>query len=107
VSQLALAWTFPVSGDLAGALREAAVSLEEFRAQDEPFYTANAAFTAGSLETALGRYDSALSHLREASDLAERAGSDYFAAGSRVQMGILAGVRGGPPGPGGPAGRRG
>ena len=94
VSQLALAWTFPVSGDLDGALREAAVSLEEFRGQDEPFYTANAAFTVGSLETALGRYDSALSHLREARDLAERADSDYFAAGSQVQMGILAVLRG-------------
>jgi ATP/maltotriose-dependent transcriptional regulator MalT len=79
-----------------GALREATVSLEELHGQDEPFYTANAAFTVGSLETTLGHYDLAQSHLREARDRAERAGSDYFAAGARVQMGILAVLRGGP-----------
>ena len=53
-----------------------------------------AAFTAGSLEMALGRYDDALRHLREARDLAERSGGDWFAAGSRVQLGILAVLRG-------------
>ena len=53
-----------------------------------------AAFTAGSLEMALGRYDDALRHLREARDLAEVCGGDWFAAGSRVQLGILAALRG-------------
>ena len=53
-----------------------------------------AASTVGSLETALGRYDDALRHLREARDLAERFGGDWLAAGSRVQLGILAVVRG-------------
>ena len=48
-----------------------------------------AAFTAGSLEMALSRYDDALPHLREARDLAERIGGDWLAAGPRVQLGIL------------------
>ena len=43
---------------------------------------------------ALGRYDDALRHLREARDLAEACGGDWFAAGSRVQLGILAVLRG-------------
>ena len=50
-SQLAMAWTLPVAGDSDGALREASASLEEFRGQDEPVFTAMAAFTVGSLET--------------------------------------------------------
>jgi predicted ATPase len=91
---LDMAWTLPITGDFDGALREAAVALEELRGQDEPFYTALAAFTAGFLETALGRYDDALDRLREARDLAERAGGAWPAAGSRVQLGILAGLRG-------------
>ena len=48
VSQLAMAWTLPIAGDLDGALRETAVSLEELRGQDEPFFTAMAALTVGS-----------------------------------------------------------
>jgi tetratricopeptide (TPR) repeat protein len=55
-----------------------------------------AAFTAGSLETALGRYDDALDHLREARDLAQRSGGDWIAALPRVQLGILAVLRGRP-----------
>jgi tetratricopeptide (TPR) repeat protein len=53
-----------------------------------------AAFTTGSLEMALGRYDDALPHLREARDLAERIGGDWLAAAPRVQLGILAVLRG-------------
>jgi predicted ATPase len=94
VARLAMAWTLPVAGDYDGALREAAASLEELRGQDEPVFTAMAALTAGSLETTLGRHDDALRHLREARDLAERVGGDWLAAGSRVQLGILAVVRG-------------
>ncbi len=94
VSQLAMAWTLPITGDLDGALRETAVSLQELRGQDEPFFTAIAAFTAGSLETALGRYDDALRHLREARDRAEGYGGTWLTAGSRVQLGILAVLRG-------------
>ena len=94
VAQLAMAWTLPIAGDFDGALREAAISLEELRSQDEPVFTAMAAFTAGSVETALGRYDDALRHLRETRDLAERSGGDWLVAGSRVQLGILAVLRG-------------
>jgi predicted ATPase len=94
VSQLAIAWTLPIAGDLDGALRETTVSLEELRGQDEPFFTAISAFTAGSLETALGRYDGALRHLCEARDRAEGYGGIWLTAGSRVQLGILAVLRG-------------
>jgi predicted ATPase len=74
VSQLAMAWTLPITGDFDEALRQATASLEELRGQDEPVFTAIAAFTAGSLETALGRYHGALHHLREARDLVDQAG---------------------------------
>ncbi len=90
ISQLAMAWALPIVGDFDGTLREVTVSLEELRGQDEPVFTAMAAFTAGSLETALGRYDDALRHLREARDLAERPGGAWLTAGSRVQLGIVA-----------------
>ena len=94
VSHLALAWTSPIAGDFAGALREASASLEQLRAQDEPFWTVLAAFTAGSIETTAGRYDDALRHLSEARDLAEGFDGTWLTAGSRVQLGVLAVVRG-------------
>jgi ATP/maltotriose-dependent transcriptional regulator MalT len=84
----------PVTGDFDGALREVTASLEELRRQDEPMFTAIAAFTAGSLDLALGRYDDALGRLRETRDLAERVGGAWLAAGSRVQLGILGVLRG-------------
>ena len=92
--QLAMAWSLPIAGDLDGALREAAASLEELGGQDEPVFTAIAAFAVGSLEMALGRYDDALRHLREARGLAERPGGDWLLAASPVQLGILAVLRG-------------
>jgi predicted ATPase len=88
-ARLAMAWNLPIAGDLDEALRQAAVALEEFRGQDEPVFTAMSAFTAGSLEMALGHYDDALRPLREVRGMAERVGGDWFAAGSRVQLGIL------------------
>jgi len=94
VARLAMAWTLPIGGDFDGALREVAISLEELRGQDEPIFMGMAAFTTGSLEMALGRYDDALPHLREARDLAERIGGNWLAAGPRVQLGILAVLRG-------------
>ena len=94
VSQLALAWTLPITGDFDGALREVTAALEALRGQDEPVFTAMAADTAGWLETALGRHDDALRHQREARDLANRVGGNWFIAGSRVQVGILAVLRG-------------
>jgi tetratricopeptide (TPR) repeat protein len=94
VARLAMAWTLPIAGDFDGALRDVTVSLEELRRQDEPVFTGMAAFTAGSLNMALGRYDDALPHLLSARDLAERTGGDWLAAGPRVQLGILAVLRG-------------
>jgi predicted ATPase len=94
LAQLAMAWTLPIADDFDEALREAAASLEELRGQDEPVFMGMAAFTVGSVQTALGRYDDALPRLREARDLAERAGGDWLAAGPRVQLGILAVLRG-------------
>jgi hypothetical protein len=51
-----MAWTLPVAGDFDGARQEVTVALQQLRGQDEPVYTAIAAFVAGSLDTALGRY---------------------------------------------------
>jgi predicted ATPase len=93
VSRLAMAWTSAIVGDLDSALREAAASLEELRGQDEPLWTAAALITVGSVETAVGRYDDALRHLREAHDLAERFGNDRLITGSQVQLGVLAVMR--------------
>jgi predicted ATPase len=94
VSQLAMAWSLPIADDLDGALQEVAASLEELRGQDEPVFTAIAAFGAGSLETALGRHGVASRHLREARDLAQRFGGDWLTAGCQAQLGILEVLRG-------------
>jgi predicted ATPase len=88
-SQLAMAWTLPITGDFDGALHQVTAALQELRGQDEPLFTAMAEFTAGSLNTALGRYDDALQHLREARDLGGGSGGDWVTAGSGVQLGIL------------------
>jgi predicted ATPase len=89
VSHLAMAWSSPVADDFVGAMREASASLAELRDQDEPFWTALVAFTAGSLETVAGRFDDALGHLREARDLAEAFHGTWLTAAARVQLGIL------------------
>jgi Tetratricopeptide repeat len=89
-----MAWTLPITGDLDGALREVSVTLEEFRGQDEPFFTAMTALTVGALETALGRYHDALHLLDEARDLAEGSGGTWITAGCRVQLGVLDILRG-------------
>jgi predicted ATPase len=94
VSQLAMAGISAVVGDLDGALRGELVSLEELRGQDEPYWTTVAVLTAGLVETAMGRHDAALGHLREARALAERFDHAGLSAWSQVQLGILALVRG-------------
>jgi tetratricopeptide (TPR) repeat protein len=81
-------------GDLDGALRGELVSLEELRGRDEPYWTTVAVLTAGLLETAMGRHDAALGHLREARALAGRFDHAGLSAWSQVQLGILALVRG-------------
>jgi len=90
VCLLAMAWASPITGDFDGALREVSASLEELRGQDEPFFTAQAAYTAAIMETALGRPDAALQHLREGRELADRYGYTWLSALSRVQLGTLA-----------------
>jgi predicted ATPase/class 3 adenylate cyclase len=94
ICQLAMGWTSPITGDFDGALREVSASLEELRGQDEPFFTAMAAFTAGAAETALGRPDGALQHLAVMRDLADRFYYTWLAASARVQLGTLAVVQG-------------
>ena len=90
VSQLAVAWTSAIVGDTAGALLDAAASLEQLRGQDEPLWTTAALITLGSVQTAAGRYDEARHYLSEARDLAERFGNDRLITGSQVQLGTLA-----------------
>jgi len=88
-----MAWTSPIIGDFDGALREVSASLAELRSQDEPFFTAMAAFTAGAAETALGRPGGA-QHLALMSELADRFGYTWLTASARVQLGTLAIVQG-------------
>jgi len=111
VSQSALAWTLPITGDLDGALREVTVAPDELRGQEEPVFTAMAAFTAGSLNAALGRYDDALRHMREARDLAGgaagRRGRRPAAAGRPAGVADAAPERGRAGGPGPPDAGRG
>jgi tetratricopeptide (TPR) repeat protein len=94
VSQLAMAGISAVVGDFEGALRGELVSLEELRGRDEPYWTTVAVLTAGLVETAMGRHDAALGHLREARALAGRFDHAGLSAWSQVQLGILALVRG-------------
>jgi len=89
MAHLAIAWGTPITGDYESALRDASQSLEQLRRLDEPFWSALAAFTVGSMELALGRHDDAAGHLREARDVAERFDSAWLTAGSRVQLGTL------------------
>jgi predicted ATPase len=90
VSQLAIAWVRPITGDFDSALRTASVALEELRSQDEPLWTALAAGTLGSMQTSVGRYDDALSNLREVRDLGDRLDSAWLAAWSRGLLGTVA-----------------
>jgi tetratricopeptide (TPR) repeat protein len=94
ICQLVMGWTSPITGDFEGALREVSATLAELRGQDEPFWTALAAFTAGAVETALGRPDSALQHLRVMRELADRYDYAWLTASSRLQLGTLAVVQG-------------
>jgi len=94
VSQLAMSWASTIVGDSCGAIRQASVSLDELRGQDEPYWTAVAVLTVGYIQKAAGHYDDALRHLSEARALAERSGYAWLATFSRVQLGTLAVARG-------------
>jgi predicted ATPase len=90
VTQLAIAWAAPITGDFDSAFRAASMALEELRSQDEPLWTALAAGTVGSMQTTAGLCDDALSNLREVRELGDRLDSAWLAAWSRGQLGIVA-----------------
>jgi predicted ATPase len=90
VSELAMAMTSAITGDLDGAVRQASAALTQLRGQDEPFWTTLALVTVGSIETVLGRYEDAGSHLREMSELAGQFGNERLIAAAHVQLGVLA-----------------
>ncbi|HEX8928577.1 MAG TPA: tetratricopeptide repeat protein, partial [Actinomycetota bacterium] len=94
--QLVMAWTAEIVADFDGALQGALVSLEQLRGQDEPLWTALAAYSAGLVEMTVGRHDDALRHLTEARDLAERFDNPSLASASRVYLGTLAVAQGRP-----------
>jgi ATP/maltotriose-dependent transcriptional regulator MalT len=96
VSQLILAWAAGIVGDFDGGIQLASVSLEQLRGQDEPFWTALAAYTTGLVEMIVGRYDDARRHLTQMRDLAERLDNPWLAAVSRVLLGTLAVAQGRP-----------
>jgi len=85
-----MAWASPITGDFQGARREALASLEELRGQEEPFFTATAAFTVGGTETALGHFDGAQQHLAVMRELADRFGYTWLTASIRLLLGTLA-----------------
>ena len=96
ISQLAMAGISFVVGDFEGALQTLVACLEELRGQDEPYWTTVAVLTVGLVETAMGRPEDALGHLREARALAGRFDHAGLSSWSQVQLGILALVRGRP-----------
>ena len=100
VSQLAMAGVSAAVGDFEGGLREESAALEELRGQDEPYWTTAATLTYGLMETAMGRLEDALGHLREARAMAERFDHAGLSAWSQVQLGLLALVRASPRRPG-------
>jgi predicted ATPase len=90
VSQLAMAWSSPIARDLEAAHRWALESVQQLRGQDEPFWTAVASVTTGTLETLVGRYDDGLRYLTEVHDSAAQFDSAWLAAWCRVQIGVVA-----------------
>jgi ATP/maltotriose-dependent transcriptional regulator MalT len=96
VSQMAMVGIATVVGDFDGALRRELACLEELRGQDEPYWTTVALVTCGLVETAMGRHEAALGHLREARALAGRFDGAGLSAWSQVQLGILALAQGRP-----------
>ncbi len=72
VAHMAMAWVLPIVDDFDGALREASLSRDHLRDQDEPFWTAVAIDTLGELEVAMRRLDDALAHLRQVRELSQQ-----------------------------------
>ena len=96
MSRQVTAWAAGIAGDFDVSIDAASASLEQLRAQDEPFWTALAAYTLGLVEITVGRYDDALRHLTEMRDLAERLDNPWLGALSRVYLGTVAVAQGRP-----------
>src|SRR5262249_45470077 len=64
-------------------------SLEELRALDEPYWTASAVLSVGSVKAVSGRDEDAVRDLSEARELADRFSYEWLATWSRVQLGTL------------------
>jgi predicted ATPase len=93
LSQQALGWTL-ITDDPEAAIRDASASLAELRGQDEPYWTASALLSVGSVKAATGRDDDAVRDLGEARELADRFSYVWLATWSRVQLGTLDVLRG-------------
>ncbi len=97
VSQQAMAGISAVAGDFDGALRTESACLEELRGQDEPYWTTVATLTYGLVETAMGRPEAALGHLREARALAGTGSiTPGSARGARCSLASWPSCRAGP-----------
>jgi ATP/maltotriose-dependent transcriptional regulator MalT len=94
LSRLALGWASMIAGDPDGAIRQASDALREFRDQDEPYWTAVAVLSVGSVQAVTGRDDDAVGHLGQARELADRFGYHWLATSSRVDLGTLDALRG-------------
>ncbi len=77
-------------GGIEDALREASASVDQLRAQDEPFWTALAVGSLGTVESTVGRNDDAVGHLSEARTLADRIDHPWLSAWSRVLLSSVA-----------------
>jgi predicted ATPase len=93
LAHLAIAWILPIVDDFDGALREASLSREHLRDQDEPFWTAIAIDTLGEVELAIGRPDDALPHLRQVRELSQQFDNAWLSV-SWSQLGTLAIMQG-------------
>jgi ATP/maltotriose-dependent transcriptional regulator MalT len=89
-----MGWASLTAGDPDGAIRQESASLQQLRGQDEPYWTATAALSIGTIQAAIGRDDDAVRHLSQARELADRFSYHWLATWSRVQLGTLDALRG-------------
>jgi predicted ATPase len=94
VAKLAMAWTAPIVEALDESVRQASKSLEQLRTQDEPFWTALALGTLGTVEAYIDHVEDANTHLREAHDVADQFNNRWLAGWSRALLSTLAIRRG-------------
>ncbi len=83
-----------LEGDVGGALDTALQAVAEFRALDEPFWTALAVLQAGFLEIIAGRLDDALDHLQEVREIATEFDGTWLSAWACAALGNLAIIQG-------------